>query len=217
MMLFDQHPDEIRLALFAGGDLGSWSRWKVGRHVARCQECAVEVESLRYGREQIRELAAEMPASVNWSRLAQDMTGNIRVGLAAGECVGGFKKKQRGAKKGLAWHAALVLACATVIAIAALWIRLPKPEIDHLVSSLQKIRFDRIGHVVRGHVPVQEEVVLEASPVGIGIKENGGVMSLLHPRSTGAAVSVSMQGSAGVRYVDADNGQVTTNRVYYAQ
>jgi len=26
-----------------------------------------------------------------------------------------------------------------------------------------------------------------------------------------------LQGSAGVRYVDADTGQVTTNKVYYAE
>jgi len=26
-----------------------------------------------------------------------------------------------------------------------------------------------------------------------------------------------MHGSAGVRYVDADTGQVTTNKVYYAE
>ena len=39
----------------------------------------------------------------------------------------------------------------------------------------------------------------------------------MHPHSDGATVSVSMQGSAGVRFVDADTGQVTTNKVYYAE
>jgi hypothetical protein len=41
-------------------------------------------------------------------------------------------------------------------------------------------------------------------------------MSLI-PHSDGATVSVSIDGSAGVRFVDADTGQVTTNQVYYAQ
>ena len=39
----------------------------------------------------------------------------------------------------------------------------------------------------------------------------------MHPHSDGGTVSINMQESAGVRYVDADSGQVTTNRVYYAQ
>jgi len=224
MKTLARHPDEIQLALLAGGDLGFWSRWHVRRHIAHCPECTAEFAALQSGREQVRELCTEMPAGVNWPRLTQEMTGNIRVGLAAGECIAGFEKSPRAArtfagshKQGLVWNAAMVLACATVIAIAALWIQLPRQEIDRLMGSLQKIRFDRIGHVVRGPALVEEGVVLEASPLSIGIKENGGAMPLLHPRSDGAAVSVSMQGSAGVRYVDADTGQVTTNRVYYAQ
>jgi hypothetical protein len=41
-------------------------------------------------------------------------------------------------------------------------------------------------------------------------------MSLI-PHSDGATVSASVLGSAGVRFVDADTGQVTTNKVYYAE
>ena len=39
----------------------------------------------------------------------------------------------------------------------------------------------------------------------------------MHPHSDAVTVSVSMQGSVGVRYVDADTGQVTTNKVYDAE
>jgi hypothetical protein len=51
------------------------------------------------------------------------------------------------------------------------------------------------------------------------VKENGRTMSLTHPHSDSdsATVSVNMQGSAGVRFIDADSGQVTTNKVYYAE
>ena len=63
----------------------------------------------------------------------------------------------------------------------------------------------------------QEDVVLEASSTDIEVQENGRTMSLMHPHSDGATVSVSMQGSAGVRFIDADTGQVTTNKVYYAE
>ena len=218
-----KHPSEIQLALFAGRDLDVWRQWRVGAHVARCAQCSAEVHEFQGEREQIRDSAAEMPEGLNWSRLSQEMTGNIRVGLAAGECIAGFEKRPALGRPRLAWHAATVLACATVIVVATLWVSLPKGELDHLIGSLQQIRFDRIGRVVRGPVlqALHEGVVLEASPASIGIRENGGTMSLLLPKQAqsdrAVAISVSMQGSAGARYVDADSGQVTTNRVYYAQ
>ena len=218
-----RHPGEIELALFAGGDLGHtgvglWKRWTLGRHVSGCDECGRTVQELQSGRAKIRELAADMPDGLNWSRLTDEMTGNIRVGLAAGECIAGFEKSPR-VKSGLVANAAMVLAGATVIAVSALWIELPKQETDHLIGALRGIRFERIGKVIRG-APIRASlqtsgVVLEASPFSIGIKENGGALTLLHPQ--GATISVSMQGSAGVRYIDADTDQVTTNRVYYAQ
>ena len=42
-------------------------------------------------------------------------------------------------------------------------------------------------------------------------------LSLLHPQAGGGTVSMNTQDSAAVRYVDADSGQVTINKVYYAQ
>jgi hypothetical protein len=98
----------------------------------------------------------------------------------------------------------------------AFWTSLPSQQAEHLLSSLQRIRTDRIGTLVRSAAPVSEEAVVEASSSGIQVKENGRTLSLLHPVSDSATVSVSMEGSAGVRFVDADTGQVTTNKVYYA-
>ena len=88
-------------------------------------------------------------------------------------------------------------------------------ETDQLIQILKGIRFERIGKVVRSAPLRGADVVLEASPVSIGIQENGGALTLLHPH--GSSISVNLQGSAGVRFVDADTDQVTTNRVYYAQ
>ena len=212
-----KHPSDIQLALFAGDDLGVWSRWRMHAHVSACAQCARDVEAHQAARVDLRELAADMPESLNWSRLAPEITGNIRVGLAAGECIAGFEKRSIVSKPRLGWHAATVLACAAIIVVTTLWFSLPKGELDHLVTSLKQVRFDRIGRVVRGPVLAQDGIVLEASPSSIGIRENGGTMSFLQPHSETGAISVSMQGSAGVRYVDSDSGQVTTNRVYYAQ
>jgi hypothetical protein len=214
-----KHPAEVELALFAGGDLGRWERWRVARHVARCAECQHEVQVLRDAGKQLRDLSGEMPDlpnALNWNRLAQEITGNIRVGLAAGEAIALFDKPAR-AKPRLGWNAALLVLGASVIFAIAFWTSLPPKQAEHLLAALKRIRTERIGTMIRSGVAAPDEVVVEASSAGIQVKENGRTLSLMHPRSDGATVSVSMHGSAGVRFVDADTGQVTTNKVYYAE
>ena len=210
-----RHPDEIQLALFAGGDLGTWDRWRVGRHVARCANCENEVETLRAGGVELKELAAELPKDLNWNRLAEEMTGNIRVGLAAGEAIAGFDKPAAALRpRRLGWNAAMVLACATVVFVTAFWINLPQQQAEHLMSSLRRIASGQAG---QRPALTPESVVLNASSSAIEVTENGRTMSFLRPHSDNVTVSVNMKGSAGVRYVDADTGQVTTNKVYYAE
>ncbi|MBZ5611499.1 MAG: hypothetical protein LAP38_24830 [Acidobacteriia bacterium] len=213
-----KHPSEIQLALFAGGDLaGRWERWRVGRHVSHCAVCRSEVENLRAGSGQLQALAAELPKDLNWNRLAEEMTGNIRVGLAAGEAIARFDRPAVSRPLRLGWNAALVLGCATAVFVAAFWMSLPQQQAEHLAAALKRIRTERIGKLVEHRAATADEVVLEASSSNLQVKENGGAMSLLHPHSDGVTVSVSMHGSAAVRYVDADTGQVTTNKVYYAE
>ncbi len=158
-----------------------------------------------------------MPGQVTWPRLAPEMTGNIRVGLAAGECIAGFEKIVRPVRPRLIWHSALVLASVSVVALCSLWFNLPKAEMQHLASALQQVRWERLGTTFRTPTLAEGTVILEASPSQIEVKANGSALSMLHPRSEGATVSVNMQDSAGLRYIDADTGQVTTNKVYYAQ
>jgi hypothetical protein len=156
----------------------------------------------------LREITAEMPKDLNWDRLSQEMTGNIRVGLAAGEAIARFDRpSSRPARLG--WNAAWVLAGATAIFGIAFWTSVPAAQKEHLLSALR-----------RGPVPAHatadlDEVMIEASSGSIEVKGHGRTLSLTHPHSDGVTVSVSMRGSAGVRYVDADTGQVTTNKVYY--
>lgn len=220
-----KHPAPTQIALFAGGDLPRWERWRIARHIAGCSECRHEVETLRDADVQLRELTNEMadlPNSLNWNRLAQEMTGNIRVGLAAGEAIALFDKplrtKHRLGWVPISWHAALLVLGATVIFGIAFWTSLPPQQAEHLWSSLQRIRTERIGTLVHSGAGAAnpEEVVLEASSSSIQVRENGRAMSLI-PHSDGATVSVSMHGSAGVSFVDADTGQVTINKVYYAE
>ena len=218
-----KHPNESQLALFAGGDLGFLDRWRMKQHLSRCSACESEVQALRSASNQIREIAGEMPGDLNidrnWDRLAEEMTGNIRVGLAAGEAIARFDRPSSAARPiRLGWNAGLVVAGATAVFAAAFWINVPQPQKDHLVGALGKIRTERLGKLVTNHpAATAEDVVLEASSSGIEVKENGRTLSLVHPPADVVTVSVSMRGSAGVRYVDADTGQVTTNRVYYAE
>ncbi len=215
------HPGPAQLALFSGGDLSRWERWRVSRHVRHCSQCRQEVQALRDASGQLRELAgemAELPNALNWNRLADEMTGNIRVGLAAGEAIALFDKPLR-TKPRLGWHAGMVIAGATVIFAIAFWSSLPPQQAEHLLTSLNRIRTERLGTLVHSATAAAgspEEVILEASSSSIQVRENGRAMSLI-PHSDGATVSVSMHGSAGVRFVDADTGQVTTNKVYYAE
>jgi hypothetical protein len=214
-----RHPGQTQIALFAGGDLGRWERWRIRRHLAHCSGCQQEARILRDASDRLRELTTEMPELPNglsWNRLAQEMSGNISVGLAAGEAIALFDKPAV-ARPRLGWNAALVVLGAAAIFAIAFWTSLPPQQAEHLLSSLKRIRSERIGTLVHSAPATpSQEVVLEASSSSIQVSENGRAMSLI-PHSDGATVSVSMHGSAGVRFVDADTGQVTTNKVYYAE
>jgi anti-sigma factor RsiW len=221
-----KHPAPQQIALFAGGDLERWERWRIARHMAQCPECRHELQALRDAGSQLRELSGqigepppELSNILNWNRLVQEMTGNIGVGLAAGEAISRFDKPSR-TRPRLGWNAAMVVAGATVIFGIAFWTSLPPQQAEHLWTSLERIRAGRIGTLVHsasaGTSAFPEQVVLEASSSSIQVRENGRALSLI-PHSDGATVSVSMHGSAGVRFVDADTGQVTTNKVYYAE
>jgi hypothetical protein len=211
-----RHPSEVQLALWSGGDLGRLDGWRVRRHVARCSRCESEVRSLRDSGERVKELTSELPRDLNWNRIADEMTGNIRVGLAAGQAIAAFDRPLRGRPARLGLNAAMVLGCATLVFLVAFSVSLPQPQAQHLLSALSRIRFERIGKLVQ-HPAAAGDVVLEASSSAIEVKENDRAMSLMHPNSDGVTVSVNLQGSAGVRYVDADTGQVTTNKVYYGE
>ncbi len=212
-----KHPNQVQLALLAGRDLGALDRWRIGRHVSGCVICANEVQALRAAREQVREVTAELPENLNWNQLAEEMTANVRVGLAAGEAIARFDKPSLTGRPRLRWNAAMVIACATVVFGAAFWINLPRPQMDHLLSAFGRIRTERIGKLVQHAAAGTEDVMLEASSSSLNVSQNGRTLSLMHPHSDAVTVSVSMQGSVGVRYVDADTGQVTTNKVYDAE
>jgi len=73
MNVFAAHPTEQDLALFAGGELGPLSRWRIERHLESCGACKTEAAEYFHLTDKLSVLA-EIP-DLDWDALAH----NIRV------------------------------------------------------------------------------------------------------------------------------------------
>ena len=71
MKLFGAHPNERKLALFAGGELGPLSRWRIERHLESCASCKAEAAEYFHLSAELSELA-ELPA-LDWLALARNI------------------------------------------------------------------------------------------------------------------------------------------------
>jgi hypothetical protein len=200
-----KHPAEIALSLFATGDLAWMERWNVRLHLARCAGCRELVDAYRSDREWVREESAELPEGVDWARLSAEMTANIRVGLAAGECVAPRRAHQAVSTY---WKPAAAMAGLSAVLAGAWWLNVPSAENESLLRVLRAIgqRGMSVGEE-RGPVVI-------ASPAGIQLRENGGSLEIAQPGMRPVNVSIDAQGSASARYVDSDTGQVTITSVY---
>ena len=216
------HEVETDLALFATGDLSPWRSALVRFHVGRCAQCRETVDAFLKDRERLRQEASRMPPGLNWERLAAEMAANIRVGLEAGECVAPRRSKRVLWTPGqwsfphvsFGWKIAGALAAAIALVAVALWLNFP--------ASDQAVLGKAIGQLLRGTRALNPEgragddagPVAEASPTGIELRENGGAVRISQGDLRPVNVSVSAQGSASARYVDADTGQMTISGVY---
>ena len=180
------HPKQEALALYAGGDLGFFSRWRVERHLAQCEACGEEVASFEAMREIVTDLS-EMP-EVPWNRLAAEMKANIRLGLAAGECVRRETPlRDRPVFTGI--RAAVAVASIVTLAVTGL------------------VMQPRSGEKAENHT------VLRGIQNGIEVEGSGRAFRLMNTGATDVTFSVGAQ-SVGARYVDPNTGQVTINKVY---
>ncbi len=197
------HVPESDLALYASGDLGLMRRMRVRLHVSGCVPCTKRVESYRADRRAIREIAAKMPAHVDWDRLAAEMTANIHVGLAAGECVAPRRRKH----VPIGWRPAAAMAGLSVVLGLAWWLNMPPETTRSLGHALTAV-------VHGGSVAPERGLVVKADSTGIELTENGNSLGVVQGSNRPVAVSVSAQGSASARYVNADTGQMTITSVY---
>jgi hypothetical protein len=187
-----KHPNRATLALHAGEDLGPWARWRTSRHVAKCEECRAEIASFEAVRRTLPELSA-MP-EVPWSRLAAEMKANIRLGLAAGECVAG--EKLPGEVPLFAWtRAAVALASVVVLVAAGFVLERPAPRMDRAAF---------------------EGAELQTTANGIQVREGGDALGLLHNGAGTEDVNYTpgAQGSMRAQNVDSETGYVTVTNVY---
>ncbi|MGC9951834.1 MAG: hypothetical protein ABSF64_36270 [Bryobacteraceae bacterium] len=188
------HPNQSILALYAGRDLGWFTRRRTERHLSRCRECRDELQAFAAARDNLVALG-DLPA-ISWNRLAIEMKANIRLGLAAGECVGAARPANRFAPFAMLSNARALAACASVMALVTAGLVLQRP------TPIAPPAMARQGSVLR------------ATANGIELNQDGQTLSLLQPRSHDVAYSAGAQGSMQAGYVDSDTGNVTINNLY---
>jgi anti-sigma factor RsiW len=214
-----QHVRETDLALYASGDLRLWQRAAVHLHVRRCESCRELVEEFRADGKILREAAEGLPEGLDWTRLSAEMTANIRVGLAAGECVN--PRVKVGTRRSIStaipklWRpvalASAVTAMLAVLLAGGWWLNMPAQDAQTLSRAMRSIWHGRTA------MPEERGPVIEATSEGVELRKDGGSVGVSQNAAQLMTVSVSTQGSASAYYVDQDTGQVTIASVSYEQ
>jgi hypothetical protein len=197
----NRHPFDTDLALYAGRDLRGWERIATAFHVRGCERCRETVAAFKQDQQHLAQSADELPPGVNWDRLSSEMTANIRVGLAAGECVAPAARESE-STPWWGWKPAAAFAGLALVFSAAWWLNMPAHDMAILSKAFTGATAEDRGPVV------------EASSEGIEFRENGSAMGVSSSNAQPVATSVSFDGSASARYVDDDTGQVTIATVY---
>ena len=192
-----KHPDQATLALHAGGDLGWFARRRLERHLAQCDRCRDEVDAFATTRQICGELA-EIP-EVPWNRLAAEMKANIRLGLEAGECVRAGDPPLRQTPWFTGARAAVAIASIAALLVTGIILERPAPQMTAAADDI---------------------TVVQATADGIQVRHGEQALRLMNPDGLEpqqrALYSTDAQGSMRSRYVDPETGNVTINRVSYA-
>jgi hypothetical protein len=210
-MIAPRHLSEGDLALYASGDLAFGLSLLARLHMSQCVGCRERLAEYTGDREAVRIMAGELPANVQWDRLSAEMTANIRVGLAAGECVAP-RVGRRDIPVG--WRVAAAVTGFSFLLVAAWWLNMPPAETASLHRAFQRIAQARPWQGGRFAALEDSGPVVEATATGIGLHENGASLRMSQGAARPVAVSLSVQGAARARYIDSDTGQVTITSVY---
>ena len=184
-----KHPSQEILALHAGGDLGWMARWRTARHLAACEECSAEVSAFSELCDELPELR-EIP-EVPWNRIAGEMRANIRLGLAAGECVRSSGQPLRDGPLFTGARATLALASVLALMVTGLMLEGPAPRMAK-----------------------SSEPMVQATVNGIQRRAGDTAFGLMHSGASSVTYTVGVQGTLGARYTDPETGNVTMTKVY---
>jgi anti-sigma factor RsiW len=202
------HVTETDLALYVSGDLTLWDIARVRLHTAGCDRCKRLAEGYHRDRTRMRQIVAEMPEGLDWERLSSEMTANIRVGLAAGECVAPRRHKTAG----LGWRPAAAMAGLAVLLATGWWLNMPPSTTQALGRAFSAIAHGRGSSIELVMEP--RGAFVQANATGAELRGDGGTLGFLQGGAAPVAVSVSSQGSASASYVDGDTGRMTITSVY---
>jgi hypothetical protein len=122
------------------------------------------------------------------------MRANIRLGLAADECVRADVRSEAAPLRGRRWfadrRAAMAFASVVAMVCAGLMLEHPSP------------------------VAAKEGPLVQATENGIQIRMGGHAFRLMNAGAKSVTYSAGADGSIGARYVDPETGYVTINNVY---
>lgn len=182
------HLPPAQLALYARGDIGFWNRLRAERHLRTCGECADLCDEFSRLQEEIGDASADLPWELNgpaWQSLASEMTANIRLAMAAGECVA-LPPVPQGRPR-------LTLALAG-LAVLLVWAGLERPAAETAV------------------IESTTAPTLEGSESGVAVRGSGRAFTVASPAGQNTIRTVNARGEIRSRYVD-DTG-VTIVNVY---
>ena len=208
------HIFDTELALYASRDCSFADRLRIGWHLRQCELCRERARQFSLDAAALRQASTELPEGIDWARLSAEMTANIHVGLAAGECVAPRRSRKSITSSALvaSWRPLLTasaIACALTLFLgAAWWLNMPAQDTQILSRAMQAVLHGRRTLDERG------PVIEASSDSGIELRKDGGKLGVAQDSAQLVTVSVSTQGSASAHYVDQDTGQVTITSVY---
>src|SRR2546421_328775 len=129
-----------------------------------------------------KESAEQMPDGLDWESLSAELTANIRVGLAAGECVADASSRKRDRTwafvRGWDWRPAGAIAGVMVLLTGAWWLNVPPADnvsLRKAVGAIARGGRDRMPQFVRGME--DRAPVLEVNASGGVVRVNGGALT----------------------------------------
>ena len=198
------HPSPEVLSLYCSSDLPLLDRFRIHRHLSRCEHCERQSAIFRASHAEFKRLAASetltgFEAIADWARLEREMEGNIVVGLDASRCI---EKKHASRSVFVNFAAAGGMLLLFVLG----WVtHVPAEQSSRLMTTLR-------GAFSGSRANEYQGPVLRSLPDGIVVGSRDSSLTILHPPT--AVVSASGVSSVEARYVDDETGQVTITDVY---